>query len=164
MAREDWIVDPKTIDCSKVVADIEAIRQTNPQRYEMEQLTAIVYEDTEKEICIGYHDLTEDQFWVRGHMPGMPILPGVLMCEMAAQVSTWYVAKNNLMGGKKLGFGGLDGVKFRGLVRPGDRLVLVLHKTRLSPGRMIVCQFQGFVNCNMVVEGNIRGIPLPDSL
>ncbi|MEX1040286.1 MAG: 3-hydroxyacyl-ACP dehydratase FabZ family protein [Pirellulaceae bacterium] len=164
MAREDWIVDPKTIDCSKIVADIEAIRQTNPQRYEMEQLTAIVYEDTESEICIGYHDLTEDQFWVRGHMPGMPILPGVLMCEMAAQVSTWYVAKNNLMNGKKLGFGGLDGVKFRGLVRPGDRLVLVLHKTRLSPGRMIVCKFQGFVNHNMVVEGNIRGIPLPDSL
>ena len=45
MAREDLILDPASIDFDNVVADLEAVRKTNPQRYEMEQLTGIVYDD-----------------------------------------------------------------------------------------------------------------------
>lgn len=163
MAREELILDPTSIDYDHIVADLVQIRQTNPQRFEMEQLTAIVYDDVEQGICAGYLDTT-DAFWIRGHMPGMPLMPGVLMCEMAAQVSTWYVAQHNLMPGKKLGFGGMDEVKFRGIVRPGDRLLVVLQQIRFSPGRMIVCRFQGFVGSSLVVQGQIRGIPLPESI
>lgn len=164
VAREDLILDPASIDLDRVIADLDEIRQTNPQRYEMEQLTAIVYDDVEQGICAGYLDIKPDAFWVRGHMPGMPLMPGVLMCEMAAQVSTWYVGKHDLMPGKKMGFGGMDEVKFRGIVRPGDRLVTVLKQVRYSPGRMLVCRFQGFVDNSLVVQGQIRGVPLPDRL
>lgn len=164
MPREDYILDPATIDCNNVIADIEAIRELNPQRFEMEQLTAIVYEDTEKDICVGYKDLAEDEFWVRGHMPGMPLMPGVLMCEAAAQVSSWYVTRHNLMGDYKLGFGGLDQVKFRGIVQPGNRLLIVLQKTKGRAGRIIVCRFQAFIDERLVCEGEIRGIPLPANL
>lgn len=163
VAREELILDPTSIDYDHIVADLEQIRQTNPQRHEMEQLTAIVYDDVETGTCAGYLDTT-DAFWIRGHMPGMPLMPGVLMCEMAAQVSTWYVAHHNLMPGKKLGFGGMDEVKFRGIVRPGDRLLVILQQVRFSPGRMIVCRFQGFVGSSLVVQGQIRGVPLPESI
>ena len=87
MAKKPLILDLSEYDLNHVVADIEEIRRYNPQRYEMEQLTAICYEDREQTVCVGYKDLTEDEFWVRGHMPGMPLMPGVIMCEAAAQVA-----------------------------------------------------------------------------
>ncbi|MGN6546721.1 MAG: 3-hydroxyacyl-ACP dehydratase FabZ family protein, partial [Aureliella sp.] len=84
MAARDLIIDPATLNFDHVIADVAEIRKYNPQRFEMEQLTAIIYEDLEKHICVGYKDITFDEFWVRGHMPGYPLMPGVLMCEAAA--------------------------------------------------------------------------------
>jgi 3-hydroxyacyl-[acyl-carrier-protein] dehydratase len=162
--RIDYIVDPATVDCSIVIDDIEGIRATNPQRFEMEQLTAILVDDGEREICIGYKDVAEDEFWARGHMPDMPLMPGVLMCEAAAQLSSYYATKHDLMAGYRVGFGALDSVKFRGMVQPGDRLLIVLQKTKGRVGQLVVCKFQAFVDNNLVCEGVIKGIPLPHSL
>ncbi len=161
MALKEPIIDLSGIDLNHVIADREEIRKYIPQRFEMEQITAIVYEDTEKHICVGYKDLTHDEFWVRGHMPGMPLMPGVIMCEAAAQVSSYYVQKNDLLGAEMVGFGGLEDVRFRDPVVPGDRLVIVVGLTKYRPGRMIVCRFQGFVGESLAVEGKIKGIPLP---
>ena len=77
MSRKGFIVDPATVDFDNVIADIEAIRAVNPQRHEMEQLTAIVYEDIEKGVCVGYKDVTDREFWVRGHTPGINGMPGM---------------------------------------------------------------------------------------
>jgi 3-hydroxyacyl-[acyl-carrier-protein] dehydratase len=155
------ICDPSKIDFSHIVADAEEIRKYIPQRYEMEQLTAVVIEDVEQRICVGYKDLTDEEFWVRGHMPGMPLMPGVIMCEAAAQLSSFFVQKHNLMQVEMIGFGGLDNVRFRGAVVPGNRLVIAGKLTRLRPRRMSVCLFQGFVDEALVVEGEIKGVPLP---
>ena len=157
----DLIIDPADIDCSQIVADLDKIRTHNPQRHQMEQLTAIVYDDPERNICVGYRDLTNDEFWVSGHMPGMPLMPGVMMCEAAAQVCSFHTQRHDLLGAVMVGFGGLDKVRFRGLVRPGDRLVVVCQKSRLRRGRMITCRFQCFVGDDLKCEGEIRGIPLP---
>ena len=89
----------------------------------MEQLTAIVYDDRATGICVGYKDVTEHEFWVRGHMPGMPLMPGVVMCEAAAQMCSYHSQRHNLLGAEMVGFGGMDEVRFRGTVVPGDRLV-----------------------------------------
>ncbi len=161
MAGKDLILDPSEYDLDHIVADGEAIRRCNPQRYEMEQLTAIVLDDLERGLCVGYKDITENEFWVRGHMPGMPLMPGVIMCEAAAQLCCFHVQRHNLMNGKMVGFGGLDNVRFRGTVVPGDRLVAVSKKLQLRPGAMIRSQFQCFVRDQMVCEGEIRGIPIP---
>ena len=72
MAKKPLILDFSEYDVNNVIGDIEAIRRCNPQRFEMEQLTAICYENQERGICVGYKDLKEDEFWARGHMPGMP--------------------------------------------------------------------------------------------
>ena len=161
MAVQDFIINPADIDFDDVVADIDVIRRWLPQRGVMEQLTAIVVDDVERNICVGYRDLTEDEFWVSGHMPGMPLMPGVVMCEAAAQVLTFHIQRNNLSGVNVVGFGGLDGVRFRGVVRPSDRLVIAVQVMKHRRGRLVVCRFQGFVDGSLVCEGEITGVALP---
>ncbi len=72
---KDYIVDPSLLDFNNIIADIDEIRRHNAQRFEMEQLTAIIYEDKVRFACAGYKDITDQEFWVRGHMPGMPLMP-----------------------------------------------------------------------------------------
>ena len=152
-------LDPANLDLGRIVADREAIRRVNPQRFEMEQLTAIVLMDEQQKVIAGYKDVGTDEFWVRGHMPGYPILPGVLICEAAAQLCAYYIATHGLMSGDYIGFGGLENVRFRSMVRPGDRLVLIGKATRLNR-RQTIFNVQGFVGSTMVFHADIIGVPL----
>ncbi len=152
--------DLAQIDFSNVVADAEAIRNVNPQRFEMQQLDAVVYLDSVNHVVIGYKDVRYDEFWVRGHMPGYPLLPGVLMCEASAQLCSYYVMSQHTLGpGEFLGFGGLEEVRFRSRVHPGDRLILVGKQTRFNR-RQMVFNVQAFVKDTMVFHGDILGVPL----
>ncbi len=160
MPKQQTILDPSQFQLDQVAADIEEIRRYNPQRYEMEQLTAISYIDTDNHICVGYKDLGQDEFWVRGHMPGMPIMPGVVMCEAAAQVASYYGLKQKLMDTEMVGYGGLSDIRFRGVVRPGDRFVIVVRLLKIRR-LMLTCEFQCYVGENLVCEGVLKGIPLP---
>ena len=153
------ILDPASLDLSRVVADREAIRRVNPQRYEMEQLTAIVLLDREQQIVAGYKDVGADEFWVRGHMPDYPLLPGVLICEAAAQLCSFYTMSAGLVESGFLGFSGMENVRFRSPVRPGDRLLLIGKSMRLHR-RQMVFNVQGFVGTTMVFHGDIIGVPL----
>ena len=161
MAKKQLILDFSEYDLNTVVAGIEEIRRYNLQRYEMEQLTAICYENQETKTCVGYKDLAPDEFWARGHMPGMPLMPGVIMCEAAAQLASYYSQRHKLMEGV-IGFGGLEEVRFRGLVRPGDRFVIVSRLLKIRRA-ILTCEFQCFVNQTLVCEGIIKGVSLPVS-
>ena len=164
MAPREYIIAPSEYDLGRVIADIEEIRRWNRQRFEMEQLTAIVHEDQSRGLCVGYKDVTQDEFWIRGHFPRVPLMPGVLMCEAAAQLSSYYTQKHNLLDAKVIGFGGLEDVRFREPVVPGDRLVIAVERVRVRPRAMIVCRFQGLVRESIVVDGIIKGVPLPEDL
>lgn len=162
MAAKERLLDFAEYDLNRIVADLTEIRRWIPQRFEMEQLTAIVFEDVPRLLCVGYHDLTAEAFWIRGHMPGLPLMPGVLMCEAAAQLCSYFCGKHDLLGTRMLGFGGLDEVRFRDPVYPGDRLVVVSKLEKLRRGAMVISRFECFVNQNLVCEGLIRGVPLPE--
>jgi 3-hydroxyacyl-[acyl-carrier-protein] dehydratase len=151
--------DLARLDFGHVLADAEAIRLVNPQRFEMEQLTAIILLDTSQHLIVGYKDLEANAFWVRGHMPGYPLMPGVLMCEAAAQLCSYYVLTQDVLQGDFVGFGGLENVRFRGLVRPGDRLVLVGKGIRIHR-RQTIFNVQGFVGSAMVFHGDVIGVPM----
>jgi 3-hydroxyacyl-[acyl-carrier-protein] dehydratase len=153
------LVDPATIDTSKVLFDLEEIRRGNPQRFEMEQLTAIVHLDTETHTIAGYKDVGPDEFWVRGHMPGHPLMPGVLMCEAAAQLCSFYCYRIKLVENGFIGFGGMDEVRFRAPVRPGDRLVIIAKAGRVHR-RQTIFDVHGFVARTLVFHGKIMGVPL----
>jgi 3-hydroxyacyl-[acyl-carrier-protein] dehydratase len=155
----EYHLDPARLDVGSVLADQDAIRRVNPQRFDMEQLTAIIYDDAEQHVIAGYKDVRPDEFWVRGHMPDYPLLPGVLMCEAAAQLCSYYIGTHGLMQGDYIGFGGLENVRFRTPVRPGDRLLLVAKATRLNR-RQTVFNVQGFVGGTMAFHADIIGVPL----
>jgi 3-hydroxyacyl-[acyl-carrier-protein] dehydratase len=159
--RQETLIDLSLFDVDQPIADIEEIRQYNPQRHEMEQLTAILYEDLDNHCCAAVKELSNAEFWVRGHMPGMPLMPGVVMLEAVAQLSSYFTQKHDLLGSEMVGFGGLDNVRFRGVVSPGDRLILLVKMVKTRRGRMIVADFQGVVGENVVLEGTLRGIPIP---
>lgn len=159
--QQETIIDLSLLDLDKPIADIEEIRRYNPQRFEMEQLTSILHEDLENYSCAALKEVTDEEFWVRGHMPGMPLMPGVVMLEAVAQLSSYFTQKHDLLGAEMVGFGGLDDVRFRGVVSPGDRLILMVKLAKARRGRMIVAEFQGIVGQNLVLEGTLRGIPIP---
>ena len=165
MAGRDPIVGFDEFNLNHVIADIEAIRRRNRQRFEFEQLTAIVFEDPERKSCVGYKDIAEDEFWVRGHMPGMPMMPGVMMCEAAAQLCSYFSAKLNYLNeGQILGFGGMEEIRFRETVQPGSRLVVMAEKIKHRQGVMIVSRFQEYVDQALVCEGIIKGVALPSEI
>ncbi len=163
MPAKNLIYDVNDLDFERREADIDEIRRWNPQRYDMEQLTAIVHVDVERKICVGYKDVSTEEFWVRGHMPGRPLMPGVLMLEAAAQLCSYFAYKYGGLDRETLivGFGGLDEVKFREPVFPGDRLFLLCQIERIRLGKVFVCRFQGVVRGEIAVEGVLKGVTIP---
>jgi 3-hydroxyacyl-[acyl-carrier-protein] dehydratase len=158
MARE-FHIDPASLDLQKTLVDLDGIRKINPQRFEMEQLTAIVLIDPDRHIIAGYKDIGADEFWARGHLPNYPIFPGALICEAAAQICSYYITTQGQARGDFIGFGGLENVRFRGQVRPGDRLLLVAKATKLHR-RQTIFSVQGFVGSKLVFNGDVIGVPL----
>jgi 3-hydroxyacyl-[acyl-carrier-protein] dehydratase len=157
----DVILDPSSIDLSRPIADRAAIRMFNPQRFEMEQLDAIVFVDPARKLLAGYKDFRHDEFWARGHFPSQPVVPGVILCEAAAQLCAFYAKHQKVIGEDQImGFGGMENVRFRAVVRPGDRLVLVSRGDRLHR-RQSQFTVQGFVGQTMVFHAEILGVPLP---
>ncbi|MEX2173733.1 MAG: beta-hydroxyacyl-ACP dehydratase, partial [Pirellulaceae bacterium] len=98
MAEKELLVDLAQVDFDRPIATLDDIRKINPQRFEMEQLTAVVYANETDFSCVGYKDVTDKEFWVRGHMPGMPLMPGVVMLESIAQLCSYVTQRYDLLG------------------------------------------------------------------
>ena len=158
----ELILDPTQLDMSRVLAGREELRKANPQRFEMEQIDGILFIDPEEHIIVGFKDIGHDEFWVRGHMPGFPLLPGVLMCEAAAQMVSYYIAVTGLKTGDFIGFGGMERVRFRGMVKPGDRLVIVGKGIKVHR-RQTIFNVQGFVGKALVFHADIIGVQITTS-
>ena len=92
----------ENLDFDNPQFDLEAIRRVNPQRHEMEQLTAVLRVDLETRGLVGYKDISQTEFWITGHMPGFPLMPGVVMCECAAQLAGFFARKYDILGGDYL--------------------------------------------------------------
>lgn len=153
------LVDPTTLDLDRVIHGREAIDARIPQRHEMSFLDAIHHLDREAGLAVGSRLIREDEFWVRGHIPGRPLLPGVLSLEALAQLCSFYFKCVYAEDPRFFGFGGIDGVKFRGTVVPGDRLILAAKVTDIRPRRAVFA-CQGLVGGRMVVEAIITGMPV----
>jgi 3-hydroxyacyl-[acyl-carrier-protein] dehydratase len=152
------LLDLSAIDLNKVAYDQEFIRTINPQRGDMEHLNAIVHVDGSKGDIIGYKDVSEKEFWVPGHIPGRPLLPGVIMIEAGAQLCSFYTKVVLKLPGF-IGFGGLEDCKFRAQVVPGNRLYLLGHLIWHRHGR-IASSVQGLVNGNIAFDATIIGVQM----
>jgi 3-hydroxyacyl-[acyl-carrier-protein] dehydratase len=141
---------------SPVLFDQEVIREYNPQRGDMEMLNGIVHVDTERHRLVGYKDIHADEFWVKGHIPGRPLFPGVLMVEAGAQLASFYTRKYSGWTGF-VGFGGLDECRFRQQIVPPARMYLLGERIWERHGR-ICCAIQGVVAGSVAFETKIIGV------
>jgi len=139
------------------VFDKEAICRVNPQQYEMQHLDGILWYNKDKACILGYKDVTKNEFWVRGHIPGRPLMPGVIQIESAAQLLSFFVKQIYQEEGF-IGFGGIDRAKFRAVIEPECRLCLLGHITSARPGRKYVCDVQGVVGDALAFEATISGM------
>lgn len=116
------------------------------------------------EICSRYKNISinEDQF--RGHFPGHPIMPGVLILEAMAQVGGFallYPAENR---GKLAYFGGMDNVKFKKPVVPGDQLIMKSEIVKIR-GDFGKVHCEGFVDDKLVAQGDFTfALQKPENL
>ncbi len=74
--------------------------------------------------CLASRVLRDDDFWFAGHFPGNPVMPGVLIVEALAQTATLAAASAGGAEGKIGLFAGIDKIRFKRVVRPGDVLSL----------------------------------------
>ena len=154
------LIDPTKLDFSRPLFNRGAIEALVPHRGAMLLLDAVLSLDVPGRLAIGYRDCRDDEFWTAGHFPGNPLLPGVLIAEATAQLALVYNKtalpdlKNRLWV-----LAGLDQVRFRGMVRPGDRLVLAGRVLHLTPrgGRVYS---QAYVGDKCIAEVEILAIPI----
>lgn len=96
----------------------------------------------------------EDEWYLQGHFPGNPIMPGVLMVEALAQAGVVVVMSEERNRGKLVLFAGIDDLRFKRVVRPGDTLELVceLERMRGPVGRGTV---RATVDGELAVRGTL---------
>jgi UDP-3-O-[3-hydroxymyristoyl] N-acetylglucosamine deacetylase/3-hydroxyacyl-[acyl-carrier-protein] dehydratase len=118
--------------------DLRAIRRILPHRFPMLLVDRI--EELEVGVrAVGTKGVTYNEPFFQGHFPGRPVMPGVLIMEALAQVAGVVMLSKPEFQGKTPLFTGLDKVRFRKPIRPGDtiRLEVAIEKIKLSMGRAI---------------------------
>ncbi len=153
-----FLYDLTRLDLNKIIIPIEEIRKFNPQRFEMEQLSGIIHLDHATLTAVGVKELTDHEFWIRGHIPGRPLMPGVIMLEAAAQLCA-YVAHREMPEAGFIGFAKCDETRFRGAVSPPGKFYVIAQMTSMNR-RRVVANCQGIYNGTLVFETIITGMPV----
>jgi 3-hydroxyacyl-[acyl-carrier-protein] dehydratase len=150
----DTLAPPGTIHTTR---EIEALI---PHRWPMLMVDRIVEYDPEAKRIVGIKGVTATEWWAQGHFPGLPIMPGVLQVEALAQTMAVYVAKQPGFGDRIGLFAGIDDVRFKRIVAPGDvlRLEITMEKlgSRFGKGRG-VASVDGEVACEGLLSFIIPG-------
>jgi 3-hydroxyacyl-[acyl-carrier-protein] dehydratase len=109
-------------------------------------------EKAEQDGIVAYRKFTDNDFFFKGHFPGYPVVPGVILVEAMAQSGG---AGLSQMGSFKDGtlffFASVDKVKFRRQVRPGDEVRFEVQNLRVSP-RMVKQAGKAFVGEEVAAE------------
>jgi 3-hydroxyacyl-[acyl-carrier-protein] dehydratase len=157
VASADALAPAGTVHTTR---EIEALI---PHRWPMLMVDRIVEYEPEAKRIVGIKGITATEWWAQGHFPGLPILPGVLQVEALAQTMAVYVAKQPGFGDRIGLFAGIDDVRFKRIVVPGDvlRLEITMEKlgSRFGKGRGVAS-----VNGEVACEGVLSFIIPPEGV
>ena len=136
-----------------MILEADQIEQIIPHRYPFLLVDRIV-EIEEGKSAVGLKNVTANEWFFAGHFPGMKVMPGVLIVEAMAQVAAIALLKGADLAGKTPLFGGIESMRFRKPVRPGDqlRLEFTLEKLRGPIGKGHV---KATVDGRLAAEGTI---------
>ncbi len=135
--------------------DIKGILDILPHRYPFVMVDRILDCEVGKHIT-GLKNVSLNEPFFQGHFPGEPVMPGVLILEGMAQVGAILAYKSieGAIGSKLVYFAGLDGVRFRKVVRPGDQVIFKVEilKIRLKLSKMAA---RAYVDDQVVAEAEL---------
>lgn len=159
------IIDPRRFPLDRVLLDQERIGRHNLQRYEFAQLTAALHWDGPGNLLVCHRRVRADEFWVRGHIPGRPLFPGVLQIETMAQAAGLHSALAcEDPPGTFVAFVGVEHVRFREQVAPPADLWVAGRMLRGGKNVSVVV-WEGQLlrgNGGVVAEGRILGVRMLD--
>ncbi len=135
--------------------DIQGILELLPHRYPFILVDRILDFDKGKNIT-GLKNVSMGEPFFQGHFPGEPVMPGVLILEGMAQVGGLlaYLSAPEMIGEKLVYFAGLDKVRFRKVVRPGDQLIFKLEMIRQKV-KLTKMSGKAYVNDELVTEAEL---------
>ncbi len=134
--------------------DIKAILDLLPHRYPFVMVDRIL--ELERGKCItGLKNVSMGEPFFQGHFPGEPVMPGVLILEGMAQAGAVlaYLSTDSI-DGKLVYFAGLDKVRFRKVVRPGDQLIFKLDMIR-QKSKLTKMSGKAYVDDVLVAEAEL---------
>ena len=141
--------------------DIRQIMDWLPHRYRMLLVDRIL--ELEPMVrAVGYKNLTVNEEFFQGHFPGNPVMPGVLMIEAMAQLGGMVVLASGEFAHKTPYLTGVDKLRFRRPVVPGDRLMMeaTVLKARRNMGWV---EASARVDDNLVCSGELMFSIVPDA-
>lgn len=135
--------------------DIAGILNLLPHRYPFIMVDRIL-EVEEGQRIVGLKNVTINENFFQGHFPAQPVMPGVLIMESMAQAGAIlaYLSDPDSVGSKLVYFAGMEGVRFRQKVVPGDQLIfeMIILKRKSKLWKL---DGKAMVNDKVVAEGQI---------
>ena len=137
----------------KISLDIMQIMAMIPHRYPF-LLVDRITECVPGKYVKGYKNVTMNEDFFNGHFPGNPVMPGVLQIEAMAQCSAPLLLTLERFKGKTPLFASIENVRFRTIVRPGDKFEMQVELLKLK-GPIGKCHAVGYVDGSVVVEADM---------
>lgn len=131
--------------------NIDEIMDIIPHRYPFLLVDKVFIEDIGIK-GIGYKNVTMNEPHFQGHFPGLPVMPGVLIIESMAQVGAVILLSNEKYKGKIPYFAGINKVRFKKKVVPGDTLRMEVELTRIR-GSVGIGEAKAYVGDELACEG-----------
>ena len=157
MARA--LVDLSTLDLAHDVVPDAELRELLPHRHEFQLVDGVCHLDLKEGLIVTYKVWDANPWWGRGHIPGRPLMPGVLIAEGGAQTASILMKKcGNCKPDAFIGLGGLEGVRFRGQVVPPTKIFWVSRVGTQSGSRLAKYPAQAFVDGKLVMEMELLGV------
>jgi len=133
--------------------DVSDIQKILPHRYPFLFVDKVIELEEGKKV-VSIKNVSINDYFFRGHFPGRPVMPGVLIVEALAQTAGILILCRKENAGKLAYFMGIDNVKFRKTVVPGDQLVMEVEAIKLKT-RTGVARSKAFVDGKLVAEANL---------
>ena len=128
----------------------EEIKQFLPHR---EPMLLVDWTERQEDGSIrATYNVTGEEWFLKGHFPGFPVVPGVVICEIMAQSCTLLLGEE--LAGHTPFYGGLDKVRFKRMVRPGDTIE-TSARMKANRGSLFIIEAEARVEGQLACKGEL---------